>query len=309
MEQGLISPGNAGNLEHLLKSDDAKGLKELIHSWKTSAVKENCNKILISAESLVHRLAIEGNEQMLVDAANDLNIKKVHALGFFRDLVEHALSTFKHRAKTGKIPDFNDWISNVYETPDLIKKILHVSAKGQIMWTFKKFEKNSDVLLNAFYNDWLSIPPPLHTEKPAVNESLTLSEILLMNHIVKVYPKVSDFFVDAFKSLPSAQKGNDKLLEQRFKIIASQALAVHESLIQQFNQRFSSNESLQIGSFQETNLPANIEIVLSEHQLEVLAASILKVNTAAGKLTTWRRTIIKMLPGFLKNRLMSLIKG
>ena len=44
-------------------------------------------------------------------------------------------------------------------------------------------------------------------------ESINLSEIKVMKHIYIIYPTVTDFFVNDFKSIPKNNKARDKDLE------------------------------------------------------------------------------------------------
>ncbi len=123
MLQGLISPGNADGLEEVLKVKNEKGLQRLLRQWIEAAEKKQCDRVLLSAEALVHQLAKKDTLEFLEKVTKDSGYTEIHAMGFFRDLTEHALSTYKHRAKSGKIPDYETWVKEVYETPQLLRAL------------------------------------------------------------------------------------------------------------------------------------------------------------------------------------------
>jgi hypothetical protein len=202
MSSGLISAGNADGLEMAIKCEDDTKIVAILKEWCEEAEKKDCKAVLISVEALVHQLAIQNRLNQIIACAQSVGFTKIMAMGFFRDLADHALSTYKHRAKSGRIPDYKHWVSQVYETPKLFENLGHVIANSKsIEWTLRKFQKNSDFLKAAFFKDWLRIEVPDFQTKPNVNESVTLSEVKLMNHLCKLYPDVIDYFVNDLKAI------------------------------------------------------------------------------------------------------------
>lgn len=170
MKKGSISAGNADGLEMAIKSEDHTNIIAILKEWYEEAKKMNCKAVLISAESLVHQLAIQNRLNQIIVCAESIGFTKIMAMGFFRDLADHALSTYKHRGKSGNIPDYVHWVSEVYETPKLFKNLSQVMASDHsIEWTLRKFQKDSDFLKAAFFKDWLRIEVPNFQTRPNVN--------------------------------------------------------------------------------------------------------------------------------------------
>jgi hypothetical protein len=130
MKKGLISAGNADSLEIAIKSEDHSKIIPILKEWYEEAEKVNCKAVLISAEALVHQLAIQSRLIQIIACAQSVGFTKIMAMVFFRDLADHALSTYKHRAKCGKNPDYKHWVSHVYETPKLFENLSQVMALG-----------------------------------------------------------------------------------------------------------------------------------------------------------------------------------
>jgi hypothetical protein len=260
MIAGLISKGNADGLELALKNADSKRLCSILKNWLNEAKKNNCDKVLVSAEALVHQLAKLQQIGLLEQAAQVVGFQKIHAMGFFRDLADHALSTYKHRAKSGKIKDFEKWVSKDYETPDLLINLSSSIKKfPEIKWTFRKFQKDSRFLEDAFFIDWLNIETPIFDKRTLVNESLTLSEIRLMQLLLNTYPRVLDLFIDRFKAIPKRKKAKDLDLEVNFKNKAIMLLKPKMDSLNQINAFFTPSEILVLGSEKlENNLKSGV---------------------------------------------------
>jgi hypothetical protein len=219
------------------------------------------------------------------------------AMGFFRDLADHALSTYKHRAKYGRIPDYMHWVSQVYETPKLFENLSQViSFSTEIEWTLRKFQKDSDFLKQAFFKDWLGIDVPDFQTRPNVNESVTLSEIKVMNYLCKLYPNVTDYFVNDLKALSSSIKAKDKSLQDYIFNVFSKELVHRKKSINQINTFFQKEEYLEIGEFKNFN-PASKEpsLELSEEQVIVLINRMHFFKTFTGKKILIRRKLKKHL--------------
>jgi hypothetical protein len=161
MKKGLISKGNADVLDLEMKAEDESKITMILKQWYEEAERMNCKAVLISAEALVHQLAIQNRLDKIIVSAESIGFTKIMAMGFFRDLADHALSTYKHRAKSGRIPDYMHWVSQVYETPKLFENLSQVMTSDHgIEWTLRKFQKDSDFLKAAFFKDWLRIEVP-----------------------------------------------------------------------------------------------------------------------------------------------------
>jgi hypothetical protein len=303
MKKGLISAGNADGFEMAIKSDDDTKIKVILKEWYEEARKMNCKAVLISAEALVHQLAIQNRLNQIIICAESIGFAKIMAMGFFRDLADHALSTYKHRAKSGNIPDYINWVSEVYETPKLFENLSYVIARNKdIQWTLRKFQKDSDFLKAAFFKDWLGLEIPKFETRPNVNESITLSEVKVMNHVRKIYPAVTDFFVNDLKNLSSKLKAIDKDLQQHFLSTFANVLSQNQNCLEQLNVFFLKKEYLIV--IEEQNLTYNEKeppLELNEEQLIVLSERLLFFKTFGGKMVLMKRKVVKFLPKFINN--------
>jgi hypothetical protein len=301
MISGLISKGNADGLDLALKNEDESQIGSILQQWYTEAKVKNCDRVLISAEALVHQLAQQKRLDLIKTAASAIGFKEIKTMGFFRDLADHALSTYKHRAKSGRIPDYKHWVSQVYETPKLFENLSQVIASDHsIEWTLRKFQKDSDFLKAAFFKDWLRIEVPNFQTRPNVNESVTLSEIKVMNHLCKLYPNVTDYFVNDLKALASHLKAKDTGLQQHFLSTFAKALSQNQNCLDQLNVFFQEGERLVLQN-QSIDVE-NIEppVALSEQQLEVITQRMQFFKTTKGKKILIRRQIAKLSPNFIK---------
>lgn len=245
MELGLISPGNGEALATALRSLSIDETVNVLAQWVSAAKAQACNNILVSTEAIVHSFQDQDKLELLEQAAKKAGIKEIKALGFFRELCSHALSTYKHRAASGAYPDYQLWLNNHYETPIVLARFLSVHNQTEIQWTFRKFKKDSHHLITAFFNDWLQVDLPDLPAKESVNESLTLSEISLISVFAQQHSKLlTGRLSKNFRELAGNKKSPDDGLEQMFLHQAELTLKEYNPLIQQLNQYLKSAESL-----------------------------------------------------------------
>lgn len=308
MRAGRISPGNAGALAECLKQGDEAKLAALLRTWNKEAESLGCSSILVSAEASIHGLATPTGMQTLRAAASTAGIERIHILAFFRDLVDHALSTYKHRAKSGLLPDFDDWIANVYETPRVIAGVLDSAEQDDIAWTFRAFKKDASHMMQAFFEDWLNMPSPAQPDIQRVNESVTLSEVLVMNEVARAYPLVTDYFVNAFKKLPAKDKAPDRELAARFYQRACHILMSHDRLIKRLNARLPANEHIVVGQPGPDEMNQDGTACLSTRQLAVLIQETSRFQRLSGRLIVARRKLRHRIPPNLASAIAQRLK-
>jgi hypothetical protein len=301
MKNGLISKGNADGLESGMKSEDESKITMILKQWYEEAEKMNCKAVLISAEALVHQLAIQNRLNKIIVSAESIGFTEIKAMGFFRDLADHALSTYKHRAKSGRIPDYKHWVSQVYEAPKLFENLSQVMASDHnIEWSLRKFQKDSDFLKIAFFKDWLRIEVPNFQTRPNVNESVTLSEIKVVNHLRKLYPNVIDYFVDDLKAIAGHLKAKNTALQQHFLSTFAKALSQNQNCLDQLNVFFQEGERLVLHDQSIDIKKIEPPLALSEQQLEVISKRMEFFNSTKGKKVLTRRQFAKLFPDFIK---------
>lgn len=307
MRNGLISKGNASNLSLLLATNKEQDLEGLLKEWYDAAKLNKCRAVLISAEALVHQLALPQCMSLLLAKAKKTGFREIELMGFFRDLADHALSTFKHRAKSGKIKNFEEWLENVYETPQLLQNLaLQVNQFREVRWVFRKFQKDGHYLKQAFFEDWLKIEVPEFNGKTLVNESLTLSEIIWMQQIELIFPLLTDIFVDALKQIPGNQKAQNKNLEAIFFNSAVDILNTKKEGVEAINRFFEVTEQLQIGEAKKYVENSNKNIVFTEAQIAVISLKLQYAAGVRGRIKSTKRKFIGFLPLVIKTAMLKL---
>lgn len=306
MMAGLISKGNADGLERALQQEHELEVKSILNRWKNEAHAISVANVLISAEALAHQLAKQKQLDILKRAAANAGFEKIYALGFFRDLPEHALSTYKHRAKSGRIPDYKTWLAETYETPGLLVSLSHIKASNEsIHWTFRKSRKNSEFMKKAFFEDWLNIAAPGFKGKESVNESVSLSEVQLLNQLYKYSPLLMDHFIQAFKFIPKEEKADDLHLDADFKRTAIKKIIESGVQWNLINDHLPVGEHLILGEDHEDNLPVgNNQLVLTVKQVAVFEACIRFPYTREGRVMFFRRRLVKIIPDLIVKLLL-----
>ncbi|MCH8516922.1 MAG: hypothetical protein LAT68_11400 [Cyclobacteriaceae bacterium] len=292
MQKGLISKGNGHELAVILKEFRIKDLEFLLQKWINDAKRNRCGKILISAEALVHELVKKDRLQLLEETTKKLGIHKVSCMGYFREMVDHCLSTFKHRGKSGKIQNFEDWVVKVYETPKLLVGFLKLSSDYPFTNQFYYFKKDSRYLLGSFFEEWLQVKSPLLSKIPRVNDSLTLSEIQVLIQLKSVYPHTLDQIAAKFKKLSKEAKANDENLELSYRENAYNLLKDQKNNFEAFEQLIQFREDEPF--FHLVNSGTSLEkgeYSLSYQQLNALAEGIHENNSIKGKLRAFKRKL------------------
>jgi hypothetical protein len=309
MKRGEISAGNALDLcMHLRKGNEhdvEKYLKNILLESEAKGAKD----VLLSSEGLGHDLSVYKKLKLLETTANKVGFESVSVIAYFRDLVDHCISLYKHRSKSGKNPDFEYWVKNIYETPKLLSDFFHIHDEVKFDWTLIKFQKKSDYLVDTFFKQWLGISLIDIPNKPSVNESPTLSEIKLMQLTSSNYSLVTDFFLQKLMNLSREEKAKDIQLEELFRYKAN--VILREKYLEDLN---SWNQYLNDHGrfdFERIDLPESLDLhfTYSSAQLNALVSSFESLSSWRGRLFILRRKIIKLFPtkiiqllkrGFLK---------
>ena len=250
MLAGRISPGNGNGLATAIKAGKVDVVHRLLKKWKEDAEKGGFEKILISDEALIHGFAFDSGLSCLMEAAAKNGIKDVFCLGFFRDPVDHCLSTYKHRAKKGSIPDFEEWVRHEYETPGTLQAFLSIYDKYPIHWSFAKYKRNGIEMANLFFKEWLKTEMPAFPKTEEINPSLTLSEIALLQIASQkdksvVYPLYKNLIV-----LPANMKAENRQLELYYRSIVIQVIQKYWSVFHKLNNLLMHGDVLEWESTQ-----------------------------------------------------------
>lgn len=248
MAEGNISPGNGPELAKALKENDEQESSGLMASYVSDADSAGCSSILISSENFFHSFEKQTAVKLLAGVAEKNGIDRIHALIYFRDPVSHALSTYKHRAKNGKIPDLSNWLETEYETMGLIERFTEYRTQHSIQWTCRKYSSQSEHMAESAFAGWLGVKTPPIPENDRVNTSLTLSELLVIQSLVKNRSEFIPFVREAFAGVPVSEKAADRELTRKYNSIVSGELIGYTSLIEEVNRLLPEDEQLTLTS-------------------------------------------------------------
>src|SRR5690606_30908736 len=158
-QSGLISPGNGIEFLTAMNNGDFEKAKLMVGQWKREADNRGCNRILISSEGLFHSFANIGFEK-IEHVLNSIGFNKIFGLLYVRDPLDHAISLFKHRSKSGSILDFKQWVERKYETIMLSKVFFQSLHLSKIKWTIRRYNKDKEFMIYSCFIEWLKISKP-----------------------------------------------------------------------------------------------------------------------------------------------------
>jgi hypothetical protein len=295
MLAGKITPGNGKRITaHLLHFNRQKVI-DLFSQWVKEAMENGCNSILISDEALIHAFAVSKSLGILKDAIDSTAINAVHCLGYFRDPVDHCLSTFKHRAKKGTIFDFEKWVHNDYETADVLNNFLKNFHTIGFNWAFRKYERNGLVMADFFFKEWLKVPEYKLVQSNEVNPSLSFSELSVIQYFGKWNKSLIRPVYNGFLQLSKEKKARDADMEDYFRGIAYEALIAKKSVFDELNKYLPPNQTLNFDGQHLSDQKACPAFTFSVSQVESLAISINKGLTLKNQLKHIGRSIFKKI--------------
>jgi hypothetical protein len=295
MLAGKITPGNGKRITTYLLDFNRQKVIGLLSQWVKEAKENGCNNILISDEALIHAFAVSKSLGILKDTADSTGINAVHCLGYFRDPVDHCLSTFKHRAKKGTIFDFEKWVHNDYETPNVLNNFLKNFQTIGFNWTLRKYERNGLIMADFFFKEWLKVPEYKLVQSNEVNPSLSFSELSIIQYFGKWNKSLIRPVYNGFLQLSKEKKTRDSDMEDYFRGIAYEALISRKSVFDELNSYLPQNQAL---IFEGHPLPTHKAIpafAFSTFQVESLAISINKGLSLKNQLKHIGRSLFKKL--------------
>lgn len=305
MLRGSISSGNAFELSEWIKNEDFTKIEEYLVLLSKEAKSRNCDSVLLSAEALVHQFAQSERLKLFADIPVKAGFTKVFAMAYFRDLVDHCISLYKHRSKAGKNPDFEYWVKEKYETPHVLNNFFTNYNSVNFQWTFKKFKKDSAYMLSTFFDGWLGVNLKHTPAISKVNESITLSEIRVMQAFSKIYPNTAGFLLERFLVMPKTQKANDFFLEMTYRSKASKILgSIYQNDLSNWNTNLK-NEELTIKSYTEPSDEEYAFVSLSSSQFKEILEASKYLNNWQSLAFRSRKFIARLIPKKVRHSLIS----
>ena len=271
-KSGKISPGNGLELALALRKNenDFSSALKIIENWIREAERNKCDNLIISSEGLFHSFSQIKYRSFFekINAEFDLDGEKI--LLFLRDPLDHIFSLYKHRGKRGTIPDFKNWVENEYETLQLTKQFFEgMMLDPKISFSFRKYKNDSQFLSDAVFRDWLKISTPDIPKKDRVNDSLSLSEIMVLENVFSCLGQEKTVKIQKRLLKNSKFKPKDENLKNHYALQLGPFLEKHQPLIEKININMPEDERLVV---EIINLPQDDFkfVVLTEEQLKII---------------------------------------
>ncbi len=249
MLAGRISPGNGNGIATAIKAGNVELVNRYIKNWKDDANRGGFTKILVSDEALIHGFASDKGLGALLEVAGMNGISDIFCLGFFRDPIDHCLSTFKHRAKKGLIQDFEKWVNLEYETPRTLRAFLGVYNKYPIHWSFAKYQRNGMAMAKFFFESWLKVEMPEIPSSEEVNPSLTLSEICFIQTASKTDRSVVFQLYKNLIALHPFEKAENRQLDTFYRSIVALYIKKEIKVFHLLNELLANGDKLELGDY------------------------------------------------------------
>ncbi len=271
MIAGKISPGNGNGIALYLQYGRYAKVEELLNQWYRAAKNKGCKKILISDEALIHGFVSQGALKSFHNILTKVGFTGVYGFAFFRDPIDHCISTYKHRAKKGLIPVFDEWLESGYETMIRIREFLDVYQTVPFHWLFRKYQRDSLKMTEVFFQEWLQVDQKFTSAEISVNPSLTLSEISVIKQASFINSRLPFHLYDRFIELPVAEKSKDIEIENAYRALCYKKLSKDIDVVNQLNEVLSQmgSETLAFSPI-ESSASSFYTIHLSREQVNAI---------------------------------------
>ena len=209
MQKGIITPGNATDLEKNMKAERWDTIKYWLLEKIEEAQKKHCDTILLSNEILMLQLAEEGRLSKLMQILEDLCISLKGILLIVREPVSQAMSLYKHRTKNGKFIPIEKWLDTNYFIADALSGFYKVLSKTDISLSQYEYKKDSEYLVDVCINQWLELNHKIRLKPQNINPSLTLSELVLLSEISKIDKILAKQYYQFMLGIDNKYKSDD----------------------------------------------------------------------------------------------------
>jgi hypothetical protein len=308
MMAGKITPGNGHQLAKALAEEDGDKVSKHLNQVKTEAQKYNCTKVVLSNEVLIRLFSNETILKLLSNEAKKIGFVSINVLCFLRNIYEHGLSLYKHRAKSGKYLNYSNWLNSNYETLRVFEPFLCHYQKYDFDWQFRLYPKDSQELLAILYKDFMGVNLPAKSFKQEVNPSLTLNNIRIIQFLEYHFPGINRKLYPELININKTTSENGYLLN-RFNSAIEYYLLNHAEVINKFKRLLRKNEQhllVENRLHHQFNKPENnVELEMSDAHLNVIENVIrwYKKNHILIKGKNFYKTFYKTFLKGIKSRL------
>lgn len=278
--QGRVSPGNGFKLKRLLGGSTPGELKEWLSDLKRLSIQSGATALFLSNEQLLNELASEEKLVKLLESCSDAGICSIEIMLVLRDPVDQCLSLHRHRAKHGQAAPLDQWLSESFKLPVLLKKLRETFNRTGVPVNVMRYSPDGSVMLEKFFNQWLKVDLG-EIEIASVNRSLTFSELEVIRSARSLEPKLVPFIFERLDSLDPAEKASDVERERWARAIAQSVVFSEKHVWTIWNDRLPANDQLLLPTGPGESVPEPCDIVLSSAQ----AAAVLQVVRHAARLS------------------------
>jgi hypothetical protein len=271
LQEGTISPGNARELAQYIHSNSWTSVTSWIKERVYQAQQIGCRSLLLSNELLFVAMSNKGAVRQFQFAAAEAGVDDISGLLMIRDPIDQALSLYKHRAKNGRVDEIEEWIQKGYSLPSQLNEFLGQLERSNIQMHLRKYIKSTASLIDVFFRDWLGVDAPPVKIQSYVNQSLSLSELAVIRHIVARRPDHQRAYYSKFLAVSLDQKATDHDIEMAKAAKVENYLCRFNNIWQHLNAQLVSDGGIEVPRPRIEPVESACQYSFSEAQIEALS--------------------------------------
>jgi len=302
MIAGHISDGNAQPLTDAINENEWQKIFDWLKEGYKEGIQKNANKMLLSNELMLLALSSKTKIERFVKAIKQVGYSNVYFLVLLRDPVDHALSLYKHRAKSGRIKSIEQWATEGYSYGIGLRRFFDAADSISNQLNVRKYAPKQKPIENILFKDWLGVSDLLKAPKRKINPSLTLSELALLRCHYSVDKEGVKILYDQFLMLPKQDKANERELEGYHRSIIASKLSFYEETWEKCNEWLNTDEEL--------IKPVSVEGPINQVKENYVYSSI-QLRVINGYMSKWRSPSFQVLLKYrkYKRRLAKFVLG
>ncbi len=310
MQKGIITPGNATDLEKNIKIEQWDKVRSWLQQKIEEAKTKHCDTILLSNEILILRFAEKGKLRRFLDILNALDISLNAILLMIREPVGQAMSLYKHRIKNGKFVPIEKWLKTNYFIAGALPDFYKAMSQTNIELCQYEYKKDSVYLIDVCINQWLGLNEMINMKSQNVNPSLTLSELVLLSEISKIDKILAKKFYNFMLGVDSKHKSDDKFYKSYVNAHINNYVANYNDVWELVNSKMSNIKTTY--HYTLCSIPSNNKITsFSAIQIETIAGFINYSKSLSYKkhkaIKQINRQVRSITPKFLKKILKRML--
>jgi hypothetical protein len=278
--------GNAERLNNCLDREDKEKTKEELKRLINEC--EGADVVILSNESIYHRIVEKTKRDILNDAFKELNVIDVLYIVIYRNIYRHAVSAYAHRAGIHDLPDFGRWVGakngrlviknkrrfiDAYEFWDDTEKMI----KSTVEPNWRVVEHSYDMVneFSRILNFQLD-----ESRCDDANVSVNIAESEVLRRIRAIEPKAALVYRDESKKLHKNEKADvGHLLESYYDDI-SKAISSNKKTVQRLEEIIGFDISKRPAITKYINChTSRSAICLSASQIDILISTIVKTSS------------------------------